>query len=80
MSETRLLYLVLRYPHPAALARHVRDGSAFPALRRLEARGLVARRRGLLRLTSRGRDELAMARALTRLVVRSCHASAVRPG
>jgi len=50
MSEARLLFLVLRYPHPAALARHARDSSVFPGLRRLEADGLVSRRRGLYRL------------------------------
>jgi DNA-binding PadR family transcriptional regulator len=68
MSEARLLGLVMSYPHPTALARHVRDGSAFPALRRFEARGLVSRRRGLYRLTKRGGDELAMSRALRRLL------------
>jgi len=71
MSETRLLSLVTRYPHPTALARHVRDGSVFVALRRLEARGFVRRRRGQFRLTKRGRDELAMTHALVRLVGRT---------
>jgi DNA-binding PadR family transcriptional regulator len=67
MGEALLLTLVARYPHPTALARHVRDGSIFPALRRLEARGLVRRRRGLYRLTRCGRDELSFAWALARL-------------
>jgi DNA-binding PadR family transcriptional regulator len=71
MSEARLLSLVLRYPHPTALARHVRDGSLFAALRRMEARGLVRRHRAQYRLTRRGRDELAMTRALARLVART---------
>ena len=71
MSEARLLWSVQRYPHPTALARHVRDGSVFGALRRMEARGLVMRRRGEYLLTKRGRDELAMTRTLARLVVRA---------
>ncbi len=74
MSETRLLALVARYPDPAALGRHVRDRSAFPALRRLERIGLVTRRRGQYRLTRRGRDELWMARSIARLVA-IAHAS-----
>ena len=68
MSETRLLALVARYPHPAALGRHVRDRSAFAGLRRLERCGLVTRRRGLYRLTRRGHDELWTAHAVARLV------------
>jgi DNA-binding PadR family transcriptional regulator len=71
MAETRLLWFVLRYPHPTALARHVRDGRVFVALRRLEARGLVTRRRGQYRLTRRGREELSMTRALGRLLART---------
>jgi hypothetical protein len=66
MSEARLLSCIRVYPHPRALARHVRDDSLFPLLRRLEARGLVWRNRGQYRLTSRGRNELALA-----LVVRT---------
>ena len=68
MSEARLLSLVERYPHPTALAWRARDGSLFTGLRRLEARGLLTRRRGLYRLTRRGRDELALLRALARLL------------
>jgi DNA-binding PadR family transcriptional regulator len=67
MSEARLLSLVATYPHPTALARRVRDGSTFVGLRRLEARGYIRRRRGLYRLTVRGRDELALTMALLRL-------------
>jgi Mn-dependent DtxR family transcriptional regulator len=70
MSPARLLSLVLRYPHPTALARRVHDRSLFVALRRLEALGLVRRDRGEYRLTRRGRRELATARALTRLLAR----------
>ena len=71
MLETRLLALVLRNPHPSALARKVRDGSVFPALRQLENRGLLMRRRGLYRLTARGRRELSMAQAVAKLIARS---------
>jgi DNA-binding PadR family transcriptional regulator len=67
MSEARLLSLVMRHPHPVALARQVRDGRIFVALRKLEDRGLVTRRRGLYRLTRRGRLELSMERAVARL-------------
>src|SRR6266446_4761869 len=41
---------MMRHPHPAALVRKMRDGSLFAALRQLEDRGLVTRRRGLYRL------------------------------
>jgi DNA-binding PadR family transcriptional regulator len=71
MSEARLLSLIVRYPHRACLARKVRDGSVFAALGRLEARGLVTRRREQYRLTRRGVDELTMTRALARLIVRT---------
>ena len=71
MSEGRLLRLVSTYPHPTALARHVRDGHIFAALHRLEARGLLTRRRGEYRLTRRGRDELAVTHALVRLLART---------
>jgi DNA-binding PadR family transcriptional regulator len=74
MAEARLLSLVLRYPHPTALARRADDGGVFAALRRLEARGLVTRRCGLYRVTRRGREELAMARAVARLVARTAEA------
>lgn len=68
MSEARLLGFVLMYPHPTALARHVRDGYALAALRRLEMGGLVTRRRGQYRLTRHGRDVLASKQAVTRLL------------
>jgi DNA-binding PadR family transcriptional regulator len=68
MSEALLLSMVERYPNPTALARRVRDGSLFVGLHRLEARGFHTRRRGLYRLTRRGRDELALRHALARLV------------
>ena len=59
-----MLSLVERYPHRVALARRARDGSVFVALLRLEARGLLWRTRDHYRLTRRGRDELAVLRAL----------------
>jgi DNA-binding PadR family transcriptional regulator len=71
MSEARLLSLVRRYPHRTALARQVRDGAVFTALRRMEDRGLVVRRRERYALTRRGAEELAMTRRLSRLVVRA---------
>jgi Mn-dependent DtxR family transcriptional regulator len=71
MSQARLLWLVSTYPHPTALARHVRDGSVFVALRRLEAGGFVTRGRGGYRLTKRGRHELTMARLVTRLLMQA---------
>jgi DNA-binding PadR family transcriptional regulator len=67
MSELRVLLLVARYPLATALARRVRDGAVFTALRRLEADGLLRRERGHYFLTRRGRDELAVAVALLRL-------------
>ena len=60
MSEARLLALLSQYPHPAALARQIRDPAVFPALRSLECRGFVSRCRGLYRLTRAGRSELEM--------------------
>ena len=74
MSETRLLLLVTRYPHPRALARRVQDGALFERLRSLEHRGFVARSSGRYRLTRRGRDELAFAVAIARLVSREAPA------
>jgi hypothetical protein len=71
MTEARLLSLVARHPHPVALARRLGAARAFGALLRLEERGLVARRRGLYRLTRRGRDELWMARAIAQIVLRA---------
>jgi DNA-binding PadR family transcriptional regulator len=68
MSETRLLSLVARYPHPTALARNAQSKAIFPGLRSLERHGLVKRYRDQYRLTRRGRDELAMARAIARLI------------
>jgi DNA-binding MarR family transcriptional regulator len=71
MSEAQVLFLVTKYAHPRAFARHARDGSVFEALRRLEGRGLVTRQHGQFRLTRHGRDELAMTQALMRLVART---------
>jgi hypothetical protein len=65
MSEARLLVLVDGYPQPVALARRV-GAALFPALRRLEADGLVTTSRGLYRVTRRGHSELALQRALVR--------------
>jgi DNA-binding PadR family transcriptional regulator len=67
MSEAMVLALVERCPNGVALARRARDGSLFGALLRLEALGLLWRQRDHYRLTRRGRDELAMIRALLQL-------------
>jgi len=64
MSEPALLALVARSSSPSALARQVENALLFPLLRRLEGRGYVLRRGGTYRLTSRGRRELELARAL----------------
>ena len=71
MSETWLLSMVFRYPHPKALARKVQNGAVIVGLRSLERRGLVKCYRDHYRLTRRGRDELAMALALSRFVWRA---------
>jgi hypothetical protein len=76
MSEGDVLALVESYPHPSALARHMRDETLFPVLLRLEGRGLVRSRGGLYRLTGRGRDELAAVQSLRRLVARALYAAA----
>ena len=70
MSEAWLLSMVFRYPHPKALARKARNGAVIAGLRSLERRGLVKRYRDHYRLTRRGRNELAMALAISRLVWR----------
>jgi hypothetical protein len=67
MSESRLLVLVARYPHPRALARRA-GARAFPALARLQHEGLVTRRHGLYVVTKRGQSELELRRALARTV------------
>jgi len=71
MAEAVLLRLLSRYPHPTALARHAAGAAPlFPVLTRLERAGLVTRRRGLYRLTARGRSELALDLELGRCVAR----------
>lgn len=64
MSELEVLFLVARCPNPVALARRVRHGSVYLALRCLEDGGFLWRQRGEYRLTRRGRDELALTVAL----------------
>jgi hypothetical protein len=70
MSEVWLLSLVERYPDRTALARRARDNSLFAALQGLEARGLLRRKPDQYQLTRRGREELALARSLIRLLMR----------
>jgi DNA-binding PadR family transcriptional regulator len=74
MAESALLRLLSRYPHPTALARIV-GPPLYPLVARLESAGLVTRRRGLYRLTVRGRRELALDRALQRSVARGLSSS-----
>jgi hypothetical protein len=70
MSESALLWMVARYPNPAALAR--RSSSAARAgLVRLERAGLVRHAGGLYRLTRAGRSELELERALLGVLARS---------
>jgi hypothetical protein len=80
MTELALLSLVRRYPHRATLARR-RGERVFPALQRLEASGLVLRKRESYRLTARGKRELDLHRALTRVVGQALRAntSAAQP-
>jgi len=70
MSEVWLLSLVERYPDRTALARHARDTSLSAALRGLEARGLLRSKQDRYYLTRCGRDELALAPCLIRLLMR----------
>jgi len=58
MSEAWLLSLVLRYPHPTALARKAQNGAVIAGVQSLECRGFVRRCRDRYRLTRRGRAEL----------------------
>ena len=71
MSEAWLLSMLFRYPHTKALARKAQNGAVVWGLRSLERRGFVKRYRDHYRLTRRGRDELAMALAISRLVWRA---------
>jgi hypothetical protein len=71
MSEAWLLSMVFRYPYPKALARRAQDGAVIAGLRSLEHRGLVKRCTDHYRLTHRGRNELAMALAISRLLWRA---------
>jgi DNA-binding MarR family transcriptional regulator len=71
MSERALLSLLQRYPHPVAIARHVSGATLSEGVRRLERAGLVARRRGLYRVTERGQATLLLDRALRAAVSRA---------
>ena len=80
MSSARLLALVLGHPHPSDLGRSARDEKAFDGLLRLEACGLETRRRGLYRLTTRGRYELSMVGAVERMLKTEAERALARPG
>ena len=64
MSEAALLSLILRYPHPVAIARRVGGATMCIGVKRLETHGFVARRGGLYRVTGSGRDALRFQRLL----------------
>lgn len=64
MSEAALLSLIVRYPHPVAIARRVGAPGLQLGVQRLEQRGLLARRDGLYRVTERGHSALAFRRGL----------------
>jgi hypothetical protein len=61
----------VQVPPTEALARSAQNGAVIAGLRSLERRGLVKRYRDHYRLTRRGRNELAMALAISRLVWRA---------
>ncbi|HEX4518860.1 MAG TPA: hypothetical protein VH063_04675 [Gaiellaceae bacterium] len=71
MSEPALLWLLLRYPHPVAIARRVSASSLHEGLRRLEGSGYVSRRRGLYVVTERGRHALEFSQAVQMSVQRA---------
>jgi DNA-binding PadR family transcriptional regulator len=70
MSEPALLSLLMRYPHPVAIARRVNSSALYTGLERLERRGFVVRRRGLYRVTTRGRRALEFDEMLGTIVRR----------
>jgi hypothetical protein len=67
MFEAELLLMVRRYPDRRALARRVRAASLFVGLERLEAEGLVTRRRERFTLTRLGAFECDMELACAHL-------------
>ena len=71
MSESALLSLLVRYPHPVAIARRVSAPVLQDGIRRLEHRGLVQRRGGVYRITKRGRAALEFDDALAAIVRRA---------
>jgi hypothetical protein len=71
MSESVLLSLLMRYPHPVAIARRVRAPVLREGLEHFEKAGLVVRRGGLYRVTDRGRRALALDHAVQRSVQRA---------
>ena len=71
MSESALLSLLLRYPHPVAIARRVSAPLLQDGIRRLGHGGLVKRRGGVYRITERGRAALEFDEALAAIVRRA---------
>jgi hypothetical protein len=64
MTEAALLSLLLRHPHPAAIARRVNASTLHEGLSRLEHAGLLSRGRAAYRVTARGRAALELHQAL----------------
>jgi hypothetical protein len=77
MSEEALLTLLLRYPHAVAISRRVSGATLKIGVERLESCGLVSRRGGLYRVTSRGIGALRLNQSLRRSLE---HAAVVSPG
>jgi hypothetical protein len=64
MTEAALLSLLLRHPHPAAIARRVNASTLHEGISRLERAGLLSRGRAAYRVTARGRSALELQQAL----------------
>jgi hypothetical protein len=64
MTEATLLSLLLRHPHPAAIARRVNASILHEGIARLEGAGLLTRGRAAYRVTARGRSALDLHQAL----------------
>jgi DNA-binding PadR family transcriptional regulator len=75
MSEAMLLSLLLRYPHPVAIARRVSGATLHLGLKQLESEGLVRRRGGVYRVTDCGRRALEFNRDLQVAVGRALQAA-----
>jgi hypothetical protein len=75
MTEAALLSLLLRHPHPAAIARRVNATTLHEGISRLERAGLLTRGRAAYRVTARGRSALELHQALEMSVRRGLGAA-----